>query len=849
MMRKKINYLIKFSSLILMMSLIGFYGCKAKQEAPVGEITQQGHKIEAVTLQCPEDGIVGPKGNAVNISKAPDLFAYSTGGRGGPFSNAVDAQGDNFVLNSGHQVQVYDNGIPVGDPFKSKSGQVLALKLLSGGTQVAIGTMGNLQVCNVNLGSGEFSDCKIYDAAGGFSSITELDGALYGTTIGGDVIRISLNDIANQSGCGVAFYAAADHYKELTKSPFRAFRIAAANGNIYWLTRTNRGSTAFTLNSFLASLMDWFDPSMERFIYRETKLYKFNPANVTVTEVTIPYSDQYRYFMDDMTAGPEGRLFVSFWAPREQDIIELNNCTNFTNPAAPCLNGTNTFFTVGAYMLNTISGMIQVPPEGEVQVHEVDPLLAPLTKSCKAIDLSTSSCFRIPSLGFYYLNRMAASGDAVTMRGLFGYFVWRKGAIPEHYFNPANVTFVLPFDLSADGETAIVAMRNEGIVLGPGGSNLEIATITGVNPMSISTNRSMQTEMGVIYAAGRDRIYTRVPPWVPGAAGNKFFGESLIGGNDVVYWPPDPGASRWAVPFVFPRIDDASKDGIVTWYKEWVVGGWIGSINFYNPELINPVYTITFPGPIQNRITLPAINPVYVFEDGTFFYVFNSIAPPPAIFTLSVRQLNTWPPTTYAIPAGIQGSAANLDNNVAAILAGEKLAVGYRAYLAIMQGDGPNPKTLLGVNVVSFVDSNPPDVQMIPITDMKGATGKDGKVYAINGSGDLLIYNLAAADPTIPEDTVDNFVAMDPGATTQILYASPIIAGGKILATVGLLTTMPTLEFKFVTVWKDLADEGPSTMSDIHVYESLLQFGNGDKVTGAGPMGRTDIFDFSLPAQ
>jgi len=130
-----------------------------------------------------------------------------------------------------------------------------------------------------------------------------------------------------------------------------------------------------------------------------------------------------------------------------------------------------------------------------------------------------------------------------------------------------------------------------------------------------------------------------------------------------------------------------------------------------------------------------------------------------------------------------------------------------------------------------------------------GATGKDGTVYVIDASGDLLIYNLAAADPTIPEKTIKDFVQLDPAANTQIYHASPVIAGGKILASVWLLTTVPTLEFKIVTVWKDLNQEGSSTMSDIHVYQSLFPFGNGDKVTGAGPMGRTDFFDFSLPAQ
>jgi hypothetical protein len=893
----KLRFFFYFAMLLLLSGLT-FLGCN-KQSQQTGEGTGAGliqgggtgGGTEGGTVggtgggggggsnnvACGNTGVIGPQGTEITPAADKTPYPYSYGSVHSPIRNAVAMSGNFTASAIGSWATVSKGGTPLGKVFNLKGGQILVLKLVEkdGGVFLIAGTMSNLQVCTVDQSSGvQANTCKVFDRVGGVNSVDVGANDIYFTTLAGDFGSIGWDMMQSQSGCARLYYLASDNPSSKTNNHFRAFRIAAGN-TVVFATRNNTGSAAFNLNTFIANLMDWEDFAFWRILDRETKLYSLNPNNGKVTPLDIGDA-AYQYHVDDLVAGPGGKVFASYWAPRLDDIALISAC-KATAAGTPCGMQTphaDITYAVLAYFLNTKSGILSIDGNN-VTPHEVPPFVTyNASNGCPAEGLGQwipnflawppPVCARIPNFGLYYMNRISTAGDSIYMRGITGYVRLQGNTLEDKSAStllpPAGDPGAgVPFAFSANSIFSAVmgVFANATSV----GYATEMATY-GSSPMSLSTTAgpsmySNPAKLDIYLIGGGSHYayfdYDTETRAIDVLDPTKFTDFKRTFTPAVGQTSPLP----YRVGYVAAQADpnNPGKDRLATWNPAFNPGSpstQVNNVAFYESDDPNPKWVTTAPAPnITGNNT--ADRPI-VLQDDFGFATSNTLDKNSNVTHNFMASYLDWKnkQTTLIFSSYV----GDMPNGTFGIIGVDHTGDDYKIYL---QDDQMNVNVIsLHYNSSNYYNSpNDPtkanidffDVPPAPVTvqykNAVGVAAGDGQVYFLDKDANLQVYNAAG-----------NFIK-------QITHVIPLQQGESVAAGISsqyhkgkFFTTAVVLEgptsplpngvrFNF-----NIIDVDNETNVVSYDFEYFLLHVAGDKLYAGSVYNGSDVFDMSMtPAQ
>jgi hypothetical protein len=824
-----------------------------------------GGNVPPPSSACGDGNFADLSGNPVEPTAQGTFFEFYNGGSSNVFANAVDSMSSGgtrvTALNQGNRILIFngDNVVSPAHGFDSGAGQVHALKFFDG-NRLAIGSTGHFRVCNLN--GGNLTECTDFKGAGGITNIA-YDGAsgnFYLTTMAGDFVQLSKDSVGQDKVCARLIYRAADHMdnRALTGPvPYRAFRAGVANGLAYFLVRNNLAKASFDLNALIDSMIEWFSSGIGDILTRRTKLYSYNPGGTSLTEITVPGSNDYRYFMDDLTTGPDNNLHVSYWAPTERDIVHINNCGNVT----PCThNGAlNPGLVWFAYFLNTKSGILKVDNNQTVIEYYLQPL-ADITGNnyCDPTDYAAFpniSCLRIPNIGLFFVNRLASNENGVYMSGLFGLAWLKDGQIKSEIQDNTKgllLDMALSFDLASPGDTKDLSYAGRWDFGGSFQPTFWHYTLVDFFTMNIDPAvrlNSTKLHDAVVFGAGKDILYlheggsvpvtvqyigTGIPPSVtelkagPSGTSRKFeeyFEVKTVQGQDrILFFSYDFGTSQYYLNF----SDLTQSEPRATWLWDMVNNG-----------------------------TLAALKTVTYLVDGNEQLYFFVVAYPTGKYTVWGKTLGTtWPPAGGSYFGGAEANSfIEITGEPFYLMGAEPMEVnGAKEYWAYTAPFGTSPgisQVIGGVHVTKFTQNAPPTDVFIQHNNAITAAFNEGKVYILTGDGALHVYDVAGGNTTSnsPNRTIEDFVKLP--EKHEIWFGTMAYSNGHIIVgsvTGAMAPTLPRTDVNFLGSWGDEQPDGSwiSYSSDVQPY--LFVFGQEGVLTGAGVFnGRGD--QFLVPAQ
>lgn len=875
-LKNKRRYFLPLA-LVFTLSGLSFISCSKKSEVTEEGAGGGGFEISdqvgpGKSVACTATGVVGPQGTEITpvVDKTP--YPYSYGSVHPPYINTVAFNGDFVATAVGSWVGAFNGTTPLGVGVDLKGGQVLALKFFEkdGTLSLIAGTMSNLQVCTVDKSNGVQADsCKVFDRVGGVNNVDVRDNNIYFTTLAGDFGSIGWDMMQSQSGCARLYYLASENPSAKTKTNFRAFRVSAGN-SVVFVTRNNSGSAVPSLNTFIANMMDWTDAAYWRILDRETKLYSLNPADGKVTPLDFG-NPAYQFHVDDLVAGPGGKIFASYWAPRVEDI-ELIRACKATPPGSNCGMQTphaDIVVAVLSYFLNTESGILTVDGT-TVTPHNVTPFANfNAANGCPAEGLGQwlptfptlppPVCARIPNFGLYFFNRLSTAGDSVYMRGITGYVRLKGDTLEEKSASTLPVPAGEPgsglafaFGANPTYSAAMGVFAN----IGSGGYASETATYGGT-PMSLST-----TALFSIY-----NDPTKLDMYLVGGGSHYAYVDydsdtrsiDVLDQSKTVLYKldyTDPNGATATLPHRDGNVsaqenpNSPGKDRFITWnpkYDPTPLNN-VSNVAFYESDDPNPKFVASFPAPGIKLGSTPD-RPVLLHGD----------------FAFGVQNIDTSGTQKHRF------AAAYVDwNQKKSVLSSYSyVELPNSSYVGLMNVDqsGDDYKIYvddnqLNVHVISlhhnqsnyyndptkpntdFFDAAPTPV-MVSHSGAVGAAAGDGQVYFLDKDGNIQVYSASGGFVKTISKAIPLFQGESVMAGISTSYH-----GGKVFTTAavaqGPTSPLPNgVRFNFNII--DVTNGANVISYDFNYFIIHLA---GDKVYAGSYYNGSDVFDMSItPAQ
>lgn len=876
-------------ALILCLLVLGFSSCKKEgDQTDISVPVQSGVEFEGGGPggpgAGPGGGPVGPNvggnvppppsacgdghftdlaGNPVEPTPLETFYEFYHGGSDNYFSNAIDAMSEGgariTAMNRGNRIVIFngDNIVSPVQGIDSGAGQVHALKFFDG-NRLAIGSTGHFRICN--LTNGNLSDCEDFKAAG----VTQISydassGNFYLTTMAGDFIQLAKDKVGHPQACARLIYRAADHMdnRPFGTVPYRAFRAGVANGMAYFLVRNNVAKASFDINYIIDMMIEWFSTGVGEILTRRTKLYSYNPSATSVTEITIPGSNNYRYFMDDLITGPDNNLHVSYWAPTERDIVHINNCGNLN----PCSHNSaiQPALVWFAYFLNAKSGILKVDNNQTVIEYYLSPIVDITGNNyCDPQDYATFpnvSCLRIPNLGLFYLNRLSSNQNGVYMSGLFGLAWLKDGQIKSEIQSNTKgllLDVAFSFDLASANDMSNlsdVGRWDFNASLQPTFWHYNLVDFFTMDIDKPTKINSTQIREAYVVGGGKDVIYHSDETSNPIRV--QYIG---TGTPPAVTELTNGPSGTFRELAEFPEIKSVQgatgiEDRLIFFTYETSTSKTY--INFSDLTQSEP--RSTWQWQLVPGETLASVKSIAYLIDGSeelVFYAVNHSSN--NNYTIYGRTASVpWPPVGLSKFNG-QDSFSELiiPGDVLSLIGAEAVQVNgnkeYWVYSSTIGQSTGMPMTVDGVNITKFTKTAPPTNIFIQDTGASVATFGGGNVYFVTSDGDLHIYDVAGGNVTSnsPTRTVDNFVKLATGHS--IYYGMIAYANGHILmgaVTGAMAPAAPRTDVNFLGTWGDEQTDGTwkSKTSDVQPY--LFAFGQEGILTGGAVLnGRGDQY-------
>jgi len=559
---------------------------------------------------------------------------------------------------------------------------------------------------------------------------------------------------------------------------------------------------------------------------RQTQLYRYDPASDQTAPIQVG-DGSFRYLMDDVTAGPGEKAYVSYWAPREKDIRDLQECLNTPGSPTPCppsvsvpsgLNPPTKTHNWLAYMFNLRSGILEVDGT-QAKDHPLSPVIIKDDgkDGCDAIEWaqgwSGSDCIRAPNLGMFFFNRVSGNDNAVIMRGIAGYarlsFAADGSAKLESIdftTTSSGIGTAAPLDSISINDTDATGVAGYfSKCPGPGTCFFETTDFTGGPILTEAHPKDADFPSRTALAGGAKRAYVRESGQIMGidmaqVMDSVKYDEILDASNQA--YPPQ------GAPVVFAGNDDISDHLITLNYNtanQKVIYG------FYESESEAPVGQSAEIGYGYTNQNFPPFGSMAKIDNYLFVVINYEDAglPKHAVY---IHDLGAWPPNPNMpkkLVAGVPFD--NQDGWVVSVLRAEKLTESaYGLYL--WKADTSNP--LAGIQVHAFVSdgvdfTSANSSPVINTTDMSGFAGGGGKAYALTFNGDLKFFN---PETGLEEASVSGVMPLS--ATQKVLsFQATYLDQGKLVFPVFTYDSSNNLRLESGLLVVNLQDNNRSTFS------------------------------------